>query len=71
MNQNVLTDRHKYIGGSDLPNIFDLNKKYGKTVYEFAKIKAGIIDNPFKGNEYTKYRTTHGTSNKGLYKCRI
>lgn len=55
MNNNVLIDRHKYIGGSDLPNILDLNKKYGKTVYEFAKIKAGIIDNPFKGNEYTKY----------------
>ncbi len=55
MNNNVLIDRHKYIGGSDLPSILDLNKKYGKTVYEFAKIKAGIIDNPFNGNEYTKY----------------
>ena len=55
MNENVLIDRHKYIGGSDLPSILDLNKKYGKTVYEFAKIKAGIIDNPFKGNEYTRY----------------
>ena len=41
--------------GSDLPSIFDLNRKYGKTVFEFAKQKAGIIPNDFKGNEFTKY----------------
>ena len=38
-----------------MPSIFDLNRKYGKTVFEFAKQKAGIIPNDFKGNEYTKF----------------
>lgn len=54
-NPNVTIDRHKYIGGSDLPGILGLNVKYGTSVFEFAKQKAGIIPNPFKGNEYTKY----------------
>lgn len=54
-NPNVTVDRQKYIGGSDLPNILGLNLKYGTTVFEWAKIKAGIIPNNFKGNIYTKY----------------
>ena len=54
-NPNVTIDRYKYVGGSDLPNILGFNMKYGKSVFEFAKQKAGIIPNDFKGNEYTKY----------------
>lgn len=52
---NVTIDRQKYIGGSDLPTILGLNAKYGTSIFEFAKEKAGIIPNTFKGNEYTKY----------------
>lgn len=52
---NVTIDRQKYIGGSDLPTILGLNAKYGTSIFEFAKEKAGIIRNTFKGNEYTKY----------------
>lgn len=54
-NPNVTIDRHKYVGGSDLPTILGLNAKYGTSIFEFAKEKAGIIPNNFKGNQYTKY----------------
>ena len=54
-NPNVTIDRNKYIGGSDLPTILGLNAKYGKSIFEFAKQKAGIIPNSFKGNQFTKY----------------
>lgn len=54
-NPNVTVNRHKYTGGSDLPNILGLNSKYGKSVFEFAKEKAGIIVNPFTGNQFTRY----------------
>ena len=54
-NPNVTVDRHKYVGGSDLPTILGLNAKYGKSVYEFAKEKAGILPNTFNGNQFTKY----------------
>lgn len=54
-NPNVTIDRQKYVGGSDLPSILGFNQKYGKSVYLFAKEKAGIIPNDFKGNEYTRY----------------
>ena len=54
-NPNVTIDRHKYVGGSDLPSILGLNAKYGTSVFEFAKQKAGIIPNPFTGNQFTKY----------------
>lgn len=55
MNLNVTKDRNRYIGGSDCPTILGLNAKYGKSVFEFAKEKAGIIPNSFTGNEFTKY----------------
>ena len=55
MNPNVTIDRHKYIGGSDLPSILGLNAKYGKNVFDFAKEKAGVIPNTFTGNQFTKY----------------
>ena len=54
-NPNVTIDRQKYVGGSDLPTILGLNAKYGTSIYEFAKEKAGIIPNTFKGNQFTKY----------------
>lgn len=54
-NPNVTIDRHKYVGGSDLPTILGLNAKYGTSIFEFAKEKAGIILNTFKGNQFTKY----------------
>ena len=54
-NPNVTVDRHKYVGGSDLPTILGLNAKYGTSIFEFAKEKAGIIPNSFKGNQFTKY----------------
>lgn len=54
-NPNVVVDRQKYVGGSDLPSILGLNAKYGTSVFEFAKQKAGIIPNLFKGNQFTKY----------------
>lgn len=54
-NPNVTIDRHKYVGGSDLPTILGLNSKYGVSIFEFAKEKAGIIPNSFKGNQFTKY----------------
>lgn len=54
--QNTVTlNRHLYTGGSDLPNILGYATKYGTTPFMWAKIKAGIVDNPFKGNEHTKY----------------
>ena len=54
-NPNVTVDRHKYVGGSDLPTILGLNAKYGTSIFEFAKEKAGIIPNSFNGNQFTKY----------------
>ena len=54
-NPNVTINRHKFLGGSDLPSILGLNAKYGVNVFDFAKEKAGIIPNTFKGNQFTKY----------------
>jgi len=52
---NVETNRHLYIGGSDLPTILKMNNKYGKSIIQFAKEKLKIIPTEFKGNEYTRY----------------
>lgn len=54
-NPNVTIDRYKYIGGSDLPTILGLNAKYGTNIFDFAREKAGILPNTFKGNQFTKY----------------
>lgn len=54
-NENVTLDRHKYVGGSDLPTILGLNAKYGTNIFDFAKEKAGIVPNTFNGNQFTKY----------------
>lgn len=52
---NITTNRHKYIGGSDLPNILGYNLKYGTTPYLWARQKAKLDPNDFKGNMYTRY----------------
>lgn len=54
-NPNVTIDRYKYIGGSDLPTILGLNVKYGTRPIDLALDKAGIVPNPFKGNQFTRY----------------
>ncbi len=54
-NPNVTIDRHKYVGGSDLPTILGLNMKYGKKTYDLALEKAGIMPNSFEGDQFTKY----------------
>ena len=50
-NENVLIERYKYIGGSDLPVILSLSQ-YGN-VWDLARIKAQIIEAPFSGNRFT------------------
>lgn len=52
---DVETNRHLFIGGSDLPSILRLNKQYGKSLITFAKEKLKIITSDFNGNEYTRY----------------
>ena len=51
--KNVTKNRHKYVGGSDLPALMNISDY--KTQFELAKEKAGITPVEFKGNEYTKY----------------
>lgn len=51
--QNVTVDRDKYIGGSDVPIIMGISPF--KTRWELLQEKAGLIQNEFKGNEYTQY----------------
>jgi putative phage-type endonuclease len=51
--QNVTVDRHKYIGGSDIPIIMELSPF--KTRFELLQEKAQIRENDFAGNEYTEY----------------
>lgn len=50
-NENVLIERYKYIGGSDLPTILSLSEY--NNIWELARIKAQIIDLPFTGNRFT------------------
>lgn len=51
--QNVTVDRHKYIGGSDIPIIMGLSPF--KTRFELLQEKAQIRGNDFAGNKYTEY----------------
>ena len=51
--QNVLLDREKYVGGSDIPVIMGLSPY--QTPFELAKEKAGIIERESVGNAYTEY----------------
>ncbi len=52
-NPNVLKDRNKYIGGSEIAAI--LNISPFKTRWELLQEKAGIVTNEFNGNAYTQY----------------
>ena len=51
--QNVKVDRDKYIGGSDIPIIMNISPF--RTRWELLQEKAGLIQNDFKGNQYTEY----------------
>lgn len=51
--QAVTIDRDKYIGGSDIPIIMGISQF--KTRFDLLLEKAGLLDNEFKGNEYTEY----------------
>lgn len=53
MNKNVTENRDKYIGGSDIPIIFNVSKF--KTRNQLLLEKAGEIENDFTGNKYTEY----------------
>lgn len=53
MNNNVELNRDKYIGGSDYPTVLGINPYKKKE--ELAGEKAGIIENTFSGNVYTRY----------------
>lgn len=53
MNENVKLNRHKYIGGSDIPIILGISPF--KTRYDLLLEKAQIVDDDFQGNKYTDY----------------
>ena len=50
---DVSQDRDKYIGGSDLPIICGISKF--KTRWQLLLEKAGLAENTFEGNPYTRY----------------
>ena len=52
-NPNVLTDREKYIGGSEISTILGINPFM--TRWKLLQLKAGLIEDEFEGNEYTEY----------------
>jgi len=51
--ESVTQNRNKYLGGSDLPALFNVSSF--KDCFTLAREKAGIIPATFKGNEYTRY----------------
>lgn len=53
MQKSVKEDREKYIGGSDIPIIMGISPF--KTRYDLLLEKAGLKEDDFEGNEYTKY----------------
>lgn len=52
-NKNVLKDRDKYIGGSEISTILGINPFESR--YELLLDKSGVEPNEFTGNEYTEY----------------
>lgn len=54
--QDVRIDRHKYIGGSDIPVIMGISPF--KTRWQLLQEKAQIIEDTFRGNTYTEYGNT-------------
>ena len=53
MQDSVSENRDKYIGGSDIPAIMNLSQF--TTRWELLQQKAGIVENTFTGNVYTRY----------------
>ena len=51
--ENVTENRNKYLGGSDLPALFNVSPF--KDCFTLAREKAGVIPATFNGNEYTRY----------------
>ena len=51
--QDVRTDRNKYIGGSDIPTIMNINPF--KKRFDLLLEKADLLENDFDGNVYTEY----------------
>ena len=51
--QDVKVDRNKYIGGSDIPTIMNINPF--KKRFNLLLAKADLIHDDFDGNEYTEY----------------
>lgn len=51
--QDVRTDRNKYIGGSDIPTIMNINPF--KKRFDLLLEKADLLENEFDGNIYTEY----------------
>lgn len=51
--ESVTQNRNKYLGGSDLPALFNVSPF--KDCFTLAREKAGVIPAAFKGNEYTRY----------------
>lgn len=51
--ENITKNRHKYVGGSDLPGILNISQY--KTQFELALEKTKIKPTEFTGNEYTQY----------------
>lgn len=52
-NPNVLVDREKFIGGSEISTILGINSF--KTRWELLQEKAQYVENEFNGNVYTEY----------------
>lgn len=55
MQDTVTKDRHKYIGGSDIPIIMGISSF--KSRYDLLLEKAQLKENDFNGNQYTEYGT--------------
>lgn len=51
--QDVRTDRNKFIGGSDIPTIMNINPF--KKRFDLLLEKADLLENEFDGNIYTEY----------------
>ncbi len=53
MQESVRQDREKYIGGSDMPAVMGISPFTKR--FDLLLQKAGIAENTFEGNEYTRY----------------
>lgn len=53
LDANVLENREKYVGGSDMPILLGMSPY--KTRFELAKEKAGLVERNFDGSAYTEY----------------